>query len=270
MSARDINMTSRQATGTLSNSQLALLDGRSIYLDFFGLILWDFVPSNPQDIKQIEVVRGPASAVWGANALTGVVNIITKTPREAPGRQPHPDRRPLRAATRARRRDRDRDRTAASARATRGAPNDTWSYKLSAGYFNSDPFPRPAGTIPRTTHPLDPRSRRAAPRIRRIAGRSQATAFQNTAHQPAQGRPARGPGSLAAAAASPTRAATRGRRASIHTGIGPFDIQSGSYMGYGRVGYIKGGFKAAAFVNLVDADAPNLLAARPARATPST
>ena len=92
MSARDINLTSRQGTSTLSNSQLALLDGRSIYLDFFGLILWDFVPSNPSDIKQIEVVRGPASAVWGANALTGVVNIITKTPREAAGRKRDPGR----------------------------------------------------------------------------------------------------------------------------------------------------------------------------------
>jgi iron complex outermembrane receptor protein len=81
-SARDFNLTSRQATGVLTNSQLALVDGRSIYLDFFGLILWDFVPTNMSDIKQIEVVRGPASAVWGANALTGVVNIITKTPRE--------------------------------------------------------------------------------------------------------------------------------------------------------------------------------------------
>ena len=47
MSARDINITSRQGTSTLSNSQLALLDGRSIYLDFFGLILWDFVPVQP-------------------------------------------------------------------------------------------------------------------------------------------------------------------------------------------------------------------------------
>ncbi len=62
-----------------------LLDGRSIYLDFFGIVLWDFLPTNLTDIKQIEVIRGPASAVWGANALTGVVNIITKSPREAPG-----------------------------------------------------------------------------------------------------------------------------------------------------------------------------------------
>ena len=85
LSARDINVTSRQATGTLATSQLTLLDGRSLYLDFYGLVLWDFVPTNTSDIKQIEVVRGPASAVWGANALTGVVNIITKSPRETAG-----------------------------------------------------------------------------------------------------------------------------------------------------------------------------------------
>src|SRR4029077_17272067 len=85
LSARDVNITNRQATSTLSNSQLVLLDGRSLYLDFFGLVLWDFLPTNLGDIKQIEVIRGPASAVWGANALTGVVNILTKSPREAPG-----------------------------------------------------------------------------------------------------------------------------------------------------------------------------------------
>ena len=85
-SARDINLTTRQATSTLTNSQLVLVDGRSVYLDFFGLVLWDFVPSPTSgDIKQIEVVRGPASVVWGANALTGVVNIITKSPRENEG-----------------------------------------------------------------------------------------------------------------------------------------------------------------------------------------
>ena len=95
LSARDINVTSRQATSTLATSQLALLDGRSLYLDFFGLVLWDFVPTSPADIKQIEVVRGPASAVWGANALTGVVNIITKSPREAAGIDVGDDRRRL-------------------------------------------------------------------------------------------------------------------------------------------------------------------------------
>ena len=82
VSARDVNITSRAATGTLATSQLALVDGRSIYLDFFGMVMWDLVPTNPNDIKQIEVIRGPASAVWGANALSGVVNVITKCPRE--------------------------------------------------------------------------------------------------------------------------------------------------------------------------------------------
>ena len=59
-SARDINLVSRSATGTLSTSQLALIDGRSIYQDFFGFVAWDFLPVNPSEIKQIEVIRGPA------------------------------------------------------------------------------------------------------------------------------------------------------------------------------------------------------------------
>src|SRR4029079_14219247 len=68
LSARDVNVTSRQATSTLSNSQLERLDGRAIYLDFFGIVFWDWLPNNMNDVKQIEVIRGPASAVWGANA----------------------------------------------------------------------------------------------------------------------------------------------------------------------------------------------------------
>src|SRR6188768_3987890 len=84
-SARDVNVTSRAATGTLADSMLVLLDGRSIYQDFFGFVAWDFLPIDVQEIKQIEVIRGPASAVWGANAMTGVVNVITNTPREMQG-----------------------------------------------------------------------------------------------------------------------------------------------------------------------------------------
>ena len=45
----------------------------------------------------------------------------------------------------------------------------------------------------------------------------------------------------------------------VHTGIGPFDLQNGSYLGYGRVGFAQGGFRAAAFVNALDGEAPNLL-----------
>src|SRR5687768_303704 len=85
VSARDINVTTRAATGTLSTGQLALLDGRSLYQDFFGFVMWDFLPVNLNEIKQVEVIRGPASAVWGANAFNGVVNVITKSPREMQG-----------------------------------------------------------------------------------------------------------------------------------------------------------------------------------------
>ena len=85
LSARDVQVTSRSPGNTLTNSQLVLVDGRSVYLDFFGLVLWDLLPTNFDDVEQIEVVRGPASAVWGANAMTGAVNIITKPPRESVG-----------------------------------------------------------------------------------------------------------------------------------------------------------------------------------------
>src|SRR5437764_697281 len=85
VSARDINVTARGATGTLATGQLAVLDGRSLYQDFFGFVMWDFLPVNLNEIKQIEVIRGPASAVWGANALNGVINVITKSPREMQG-----------------------------------------------------------------------------------------------------------------------------------------------------------------------------------------
>ena len=68
-SARDFNITIRGAASTLATSQLALIDGRSLYLDFFGFVAWDLLPMNPNEIRQIEVIRGPASAVWGANAL---------------------------------------------------------------------------------------------------------------------------------------------------------------------------------------------------------
>ena len=87
-SARDVNITTRGATSTLATSQLALVDGRSVYLDFFGMVMWDLVPTNPHEIRQIEVIRGPASAVWGANAMTGVVNVITRSPRELAAQAP--------------------------------------------------------------------------------------------------------------------------------------------------------------------------------------
>jgi iron complex outermembrane receptor protein len=85
ISSRDINVNQRGATSSLATGQLTVVDGRSVYLDFFGFTMWEFVPNDFDQVKQIEVIRGPASAIWGANALTGVVSFITKTPREMAG-----------------------------------------------------------------------------------------------------------------------------------------------------------------------------------------
>lgn len=63
-----------------------LVDGRSIYLASLGGVRWDTVPLNIADIDRIEVVRGPNAAGYGANALTGIINIITRHPAEVEGR----------------------------------------------------------------------------------------------------------------------------------------------------------------------------------------
>jgi outer membrane receptor protein involved in Fe transport len=69
----------------LSNRVLVLVDGRSVYSDFLGATFWQSLSIGVDDIKQIEVVRGPGSALYGAVALNGVVNIITKTPEDGKG-----------------------------------------------------------------------------------------------------------------------------------------------------------------------------------------
>ncbi len=66
----------------LSNKVLVLIDGRSVYQDMLATPFWGTLPISMQDIARVEVIRGPGSAVYGANAMTGVVNIITKTPGE--------------------------------------------------------------------------------------------------------------------------------------------------------------------------------------------
>lgn len=59
---------------------LVLLNGRQVYLDFFGAVAWDNIPVEMGEIKQIEVVKGPNTALFGFNAVSGVINIITYNP----------------------------------------------------------------------------------------------------------------------------------------------------------------------------------------------
>jgi outer membrane receptor protein involved in Fe transport len=268
-SARDMNLTTRQATSTLNNSQLVLVDGRSVYLDFFGLVLWDFVPSATSgDIKQIEVVRGPASVVWGANALTGVVNVITKSPRENEGFGVNLSGGVFNRDGGSREADGAGYQYSGSF-SFANAINDTWSYKLSAGYLNADPYSRPVGTIPLACHPLGVNPCRDA------AGKALPGGYPvGGAQYPTEGS---GGGNWQNQGTSQPKVDLRfdqdfknggrmtyqggyaGTDGIIHTGIGPFDIQNGSYMAYGKLLYERNALRIGAFGNFVDANAPNLL-----------
>ncbi|MDD2805844.1 MAG: TonB-dependent receptor [Elusimicrobiales bacterium] len=68
-----------------SNRLLVLVDGRTVMQEFFGVALWEALPVAAAEIDRIEIVRGPASSLYGANALHGVINIITKTPEKLDG-----------------------------------------------------------------------------------------------------------------------------------------------------------------------------------------
>jgi outer membrane receptor protein involved in Fe transport len=265
LSARDINITSRQATSTLSNSQLVLVDGRSVYLDFFGLVLWDFVPANLHDVKQIEVIRGPASAVWGANALTGVVNVLTKSPREQKGTNVSFSAGGF-----------SRDAGSGEGKGPGGifganatyadAPNSTWSYRVSAGYFNSDAFSRPTGRIPVITDPRNPNATVGGALYPADGQGATGTAFENRGtSQPKFD--ARVDQEVAGGRISYS-GGVGASQGIIYTGIGPFDIQNGSYIGYGKVNYTRGALKLQGFTNLVSAEAPNLLLVDPATRQP--
>ena len=68
-----------------SNELLVLIDGRSVYWSLYSGVLWVLQDMVLDDIDRIEVIRGPGASVWGANAVNGVINIITKKPSETLG-----------------------------------------------------------------------------------------------------------------------------------------------------------------------------------------
>ena len=241
LSARDVNLTTRGATSTLATSQLALVDGRSVYLDFFGMVMWDLVPTNANEIRQIEVIRGPASAVWGANAMSGVVNVITKSPRELAAEGGGTS-----LTIGAGFFDRDAqgvDNEGGGLFYVNGsraeAVNDRWAYKLTAGYFSQDPLTRPTGTIPNafgTPYPSYTNTGTSQPKFNARVDHEMADSAQLIL--------------------SGGVAATEGM---IHSGIGPFDIDSGSTMTYLSARYQKGGRHIAFFTNILNGDATNSL-----------
>jgi iron complex outermembrane recepter protein len=71
--------------GEFSNKLLVMLDGRIVYLPTFSGTFWDVLDVPLEDIERIEVIRGPGGATWGANAVDGVINIITSKASESRG-----------------------------------------------------------------------------------------------------------------------------------------------------------------------------------------
>ncbi len=80
LSAAQPDLSIRGFNREMSNKVLVLVDGRSIYKDIMVTPVWGTLPVSLHDIERIEIIRGPGSAVYGANAMTGVINIITKAP----------------------------------------------------------------------------------------------------------------------------------------------------------------------------------------------
>jgi outer membrane receptor protein involved in Fe transport len=79
MNPSDTNISFRGFNRRLANKVLVLVDGRSVYEDFLGGTFWPLIDVSVPDIQRIEVIRGPGSALYGANAFAGVINIITKS-----------------------------------------------------------------------------------------------------------------------------------------------------------------------------------------------
>ena len=75
----------RGLSGQFSKSLLVLVDGRSVYTPLFSGVYWDVQNLMLEDVERIEVIRGPGGTIWGANAVNGVINIITKSANDTQG-----------------------------------------------------------------------------------------------------------------------------------------------------------------------------------------
>lgn len=242
MSARDFNVTPRAATNVPASSQLVMIDGRSLNQDYFGYAAWDFMPTNFSEIKQIEVLRGAASAVWGQYAMNGVVNIITKSPREMAGTTVTMGIGTF-------------DRSGGLAPSDTGSLyylnashamviNDRWAAKGTAGYYTTDAFARPSGTIPNQYNTPYPTFTNYGTKQPKVDLRADYDSPDGTQHMSFSGGYA-------------------GTGGTFHTGLGPFHLEDGAYGSYVKADYRRGGLKVTSFLNLWGGTAPSLLAVGP-------
>ena len=227
-SAREYNITSRAATGLFSGTQLALIDGRTIYHDDLGYLCWDGQATNLNDLKQVEVIRGPASAIWGSYAMNGIINIITKSPREMLG-----STFTLGIGT--------FDRSGGSADSDRGslyyvnathaqALNERWAFKIGGGVFTQDAFARPQGYIPNPYHTPYPVFDNEGTTQPNVEGRVDYDLPDGRQHFIFSG-------------------GTGGTSGILHSQLGPVRMGSGYMKSYGKVDYLRNSLRITGYVN---------------------
>lgn len=85
VSADQYAISARGFNGTISNKLQVLIDGRIVYTPLFSGVFWDAQDVLLDDVERIEVISGPAAALWGANAVNGVINVITRNAADTQG-----------------------------------------------------------------------------------------------------------------------------------------------------------------------------------------
>ncbi len=85
INAHDWAISARGFNANLANKLLVLIDGRAVYTPLYGGVLWNVQDYLLEDIDRIEVISGPGGTLWGANAVNGVINIISKAAADTQG-----------------------------------------------------------------------------------------------------------------------------------------------------------------------------------------
>ncbi len=78
-------ITSRGFNGLYANKLLVMIDGRTLYTPLYSGVYWDMQDTLLEDIERIEIIRGPGATIWGANAVNGVINIMTRHAEDTDG-----------------------------------------------------------------------------------------------------------------------------------------------------------------------------------------
>lgn len=83
--SRQWSISARGFNNTAANKLLVMIDGRTVYTPLFAGVFWDVQNVMLEDVDRIEVVSGPGGTLWGANAVNGVINVISKSARDTQG-----------------------------------------------------------------------------------------------------------------------------------------------------------------------------------------